>query len=186
MDINQTELPGVIIFEPKVFTDSRGFFVETWSQGRYAHAGIPQTFVQDNVSFSKKGVLRGLHFQYPGCQGKLVMVLSGEVLDVAVDIRTDSPTFGKWVSAVLSRDNHRQMYVPAGFAHGFCVLSETALFLYKCTTSYNPSAEGGIIFNDPDLAIDWPIKEPVLTPKDLSLPLLKNIPHDKLPTLGTA
>jgi len=146
-----TKLPGVLVLEPDVFSDERGFFLETWNSARYEDAGVPGPFVQDNVSFSKKGILRGLHFQHPQSQGKLVQVLSGEVVDVAVDIRVGSVTFGQWVSEVLSDANHRQMYIPPGFAHGYCVTSETALFSYKCTAFYNPAAEGGIIWNDPDL-----------------------------------
>jgi len=176
-----TKLPGVLVLEPDVFSDERGFFLETWNSARYEDAGVPGPFVQDNVSFSKKGILRGLHFQHPQSQGKLVQVLSGEVVDVAVDIRVGSVTFGQWVSEVLSDANHRQMYIPPGFAHGYCVTSETALFSYKCTAFYNPAAEGGIIWNDPDLNIAWPIKEPVLSPRDASYPRLSDLPPDKLP-----
>jgi len=181
MNIKETKLPGVLVLEPDVFSDDRGFFLETWSSERYEKAGIKGPFVQDNVSFSTKGVLRGLHFQYPQSQGKLVQVLSGEVVDVAVDIRQDSPTFGKWVSEVISNANHRQMYIPPGFAHGYCVTSETALFSYKCTDFYNPATEHGIIWNDPDLNIDWPIKEPGLSPKDANYPQLKDLSPEKLP-----
>jgi dTDP-4-dehydrorhamnose 3,5-epimerase len=182
VNIISTELPGVIIFEPQVFGDPRGWFVETWSLKRYEEAGIRESFVQDNVSFSRRGILRGLHYQYPQPQGKLVQVLSGEVFDVAVDIRTGSPTFGKWFGAILSAENHRQMYIPPGFAHGFCVTSETALFSYKCTDYYNPATEGGIIFNDPALAIDWPVKAPHLSEKDSKYPVLSAIPRDLLPS----
>ncbi|MHC4117846.1 MAG: dTDP-4-dehydrorhamnose 3,5-epimerase [Planctomycetota bacterium] len=181
MNVIETKLPGVLILEPVVFGDERGYFMETWSATRYADAGIPGPFVQDNVSFSRKGILRGLHFQYPQSQGKLVQILSGEVLDVAVDIRVGSPTFGQWVAEVLSGTDHRQMYVPPGFAHGYCVISETALFSYKCTDFYNPQAEGGIIWNDPELGIDWPVDEPVLSPKDTGYRRLKDIPRDELP-----
>lgn len=167
--------------EPDVFSDERGFFLETWNSTRYEVAGIKGSFVQDNVSFSKKGALRGLHFQYPQSQGKLIQVLSGEVLDVAVDIRKDSPTFGQWISEVLSDVNHRQMYIPSGFAHGYCVTSETAIFSYKCTDFYNPRCEGGIIWNDPDINIDWPMEEPILSPKDADYPRLKDIRPEKLP-----
>jgi dTDP-4-dehydrorhamnose 3,5-epimerase len=181
MNVKETKLPGVLILEPDVFSDERGFFLETWNSKRYESAGIRGSFVQDNVSFSRKGVLRGLHFQYPQPQGKLVQVLSGQVVDVAVDIRVDSPTFGNWVSEVLSNANHRQMYIPAGFAHGYCVTSSTAVFSYKCTDFYNPETEGGIIWSDRDLNIGWPVKEPVLSSKDANYPRLKDLQPDKLP-----
>lgn len=181
MNVIQTDIEGVLIFEPAVFGDARGFFMETWSRARYAQAGLDAAFVQDNVSSSTKGVLRGLHYQYPQPQGKLVGVLQGKVLDVAVDIRVGSPTFGKVETCILSADNHRQFYVPEGFAHGFCVLSETALFSYKCTDFYNAKTEGGILWNDPDLAIDWPIDAPSLSEKDRRCPRLKDIPKDQLP-----
>ena len=181
MNVKETKLSGVLIVEPDVFADKRGFFLETWRTTRYEEAGIPGPFVQDNVSLSGRGILRGLHFQYPQSQGKLVQILSGEVVDVAVDIRADSPTFGQWISEVLSGTNHRQMYVPPGLAHGYCVTSETALFSYKCTDLYSPATEGGIIWNDPDLGIDWPTEQPVLSGKDMNYPRLKDIPRDKLP-----
>ena len=181
MNDKKTKLPGVIILEPDVFSDDRGFFLETWNSTRYEDVGVQGPFVQDNISFSRKGVLRGLHFQYPQPQGKLVQVLSGQVVDVAVDIRVDSPTFGRWISEVLSDSNHRQMYIPPGLAHGYCVISETAVFSYKCTDFYNPSTENGIIWNDADLNIDWPIKQPVLSAKDANYPRLKDLPPDKLP-----
>ncbi len=181
MKVIETKLPDVIVIEPDVYPDPRGWFLETWSRKRYEDAGIRERFVQDNVSFSSKAVLRGLHFQYPQSQGKLIQVLSGEVFDVAVDIRVGSPAFGGWVSATLSQSNHKQMYVPPGFAHGFCVLSETAIFSYKCTDYYSPSGEFGVAWNDPDLGIDWPITEPVLSKKDAGYPLLRDIPRQKLP-----
>ena len=184
MDVKRTKLPGLLVVEPDVFADKRGFFLETWNVTRYEQAGIPGPFVQDNASFSVKGILRGLHFQHPQSQGKLVQVLSGEVVDVAVDIRVGSPTFGQWVSEVLSGTNHRQMYVPPGFAHGYCVTSETALFAYKCDDFYNPATEGGIIWNDPDLGIDWPVSEPIVSPKDAVHPRLEDIPRDRLPAFG--
>jgi dTDP-4-dehydrorhamnose 3,5-epimerase len=174
VNYKQTKLPEVLVLEPDVFSDERGFFLETWKSTRYEKIGIQGPFVQDNVSFSKKGVLRGLHFQHPQSQGKLIQVLSGQIVDVAVDIRAGSPTFGQWVSEILSDVNNRQMYIPPGFAHGYCVRSETALFSYKCTDFYNPATENGIIWNDPDLNIDWPIKEPVLSHKDANYPQLKN------------
>jgi dTDP-4-dehydrorhamnose 3,5-epimerase len=167
-----------------VFGDARGFFMETWSRDRYLETGLNETFVQDNVSSSSRGVLRGLHFQYPQPQGKLVQVLQGEVLDAAVDIRIGSPTFGKHVTCLLTGDNHRQFFVPKGFAHGFCVLSERALFLYKCTDFYNPKTESGVLWNDPDVAIDWPIAEPTLSAKDAQLSCLKDIPKNRLPKYG--
>ncbi|ASF48471.1 dTDP-4-dehydrorhamnose 3,5-epimerase [Methylovulum psychrotolerans] len=166
MQVHKTDLPGVVIVEPKVFGDERGFFMETWNQARYAEMVTADAFVQDNVSFSRKGVLRGLHFQKINPQGKLVYVLQGEVFDVALDIRVGSPTFGQWASVVLSAENKRQFFIPAGFAHGFCVTSETALFAYKCTDKYNPQAEGSVLWNDPDLNIPWPTDAPELSAKD--------------------
>jgi dTDP-4-dehydrorhamnose 3,5-epimerase len=179
-----TEIEGVYIFEPKVFGDARGFFMETWNRNRYAEAGLDVVFVQDNVSRSSKGVLRGLHYQNPNAQGKLVQVLEGRVLDVAVDVRIGSPTFGKRVAVTLSDENFRQLYIPPGFAHGFCVLSETVVFAYKCTDFYNPSVEGGILWSDPDLRIPWEIENPLLSEKDKTYPRLKDIPEDKLPRYG--
>lgn len=180
MNVIETQLSGVVIIEPKVFGDARGFFMETWNQARYVEAGLPTKFVQDNLSFSTQGVLRGLHYQKPNAQGKLVYVLQGEVFDVAVDIRVGSPTFGHWVSVTLSSENKRQIYIPEGFAHGFCVMSETALFTYKCTDYYNPQAEGGIIWNDPDIAIKWPVSEPVLSQKDVNNVRFRDIQTSKL------
>ncbi|MBN2718712.1 MAG: dTDP-4-dehydrorhamnose 3,5-epimerase [Deltaproteobacteria bacterium] len=181
MNVIETPLPGVVIIEPKVFGDHRGFFMESYSYQRYADAGIAEKFVQDNVSFSSKGVLRGLHFQNPGAQGKLVHVLQGEVFDVAVDIRVGSPTFGKWTGITLSGDNKRQFYIPPDFAHGFVVTSETALFAYKCTAYYAPSNEGSVRWDDPDIGIVWPIAAPTLAEKDANALCLKDIPRDKLP-----
>ncbi|MEG6585035.1 dTDP-4-dehydrorhamnose 3,5-epimerase [Dendrosporobacter sp. 1207_IL3150] len=166
MNVIETKLPGVLIIEPKVHGDERGFFMETWHQSRYEKYGIPSIFVQDNLSFSRKGVLRGLHSQNPNSQGKLVHVLQGEVFDVAVDVRYGSKTFGEWVGVTLSSDNKRQLYVPEGFLHGFCVLSETVLFGYKCTNKYNPQAELGVLWNDPDIDIHWPISDPIVSDKD--------------------
>ncbi len=185
MNVIETKLPGVLILEPEVFGDQRGYFLETWRSTRYQEAGIRGPFVQDNIAFSGKGILRGLHFQYPQPQGKLVQVLSGEVVDVAVDVRVGSPTFGQWVSEVLSEANHRQMYIPPGFAHGYCVISEAALFSYKCTDFYSPETEIGIIWNDPELNIEWPITEPGLSSKDASYPRLKDLPREKLPHFGS-
>lgn len=176
MKVIQTELPGVVIFEPKVFGDDRGFFYESFSARRYAEAGVQGTFVQDNVSRSVKGTLRGLHYQEPNAQGKLVQVLAGAVLDVAVDIRKGSPHFGKWVAVELTHENRRQLWVPAGFAHGFCVISESADFMYKCTNYYSPESERSIVWNDPQLAIPWPVKEPLLSGKDAKAPKLADAP----------
>jgi dTDP-4-dehydrorhamnose 3,5-epimerase len=184
MNVIETRLPGVMIIEPKVFGDTRGYFMETWNQACYAQAGLTSNFVQDNLSFSGRGVLRGLHFQNPNAQGKLVYVLQGEVFDVAVDIRVGSPTFGLWVGVTLSSENKRQLYIPEGFAHGFCVNSETAMFTYKCTDFYNARAEGGVIWNDPDIGIDWPNSMPILSEKDSVYTKLKDIPLKQLPIYG--
>ncbi len=181
MKITETKLPGVLIIEPKVFGDSRGFFLETWQLKRYHEYGIKEQFVQDNLSFSQKGVLRGLHFQNPQAQGKLVYALQGEVFDVAVDICEGSNTFGKWTGVYLSSENKKQFYVPEGFAHGFCVVSETALFAYKCTALYSPENEMSIKWNDPDINIDWPIQEVSLSEKDQLAVFLKDVKQEKLP-----
>ena len=181
MKVIETKLPGVVVLEPDVFGDKRGFFLETWNQKRYEEVGIRETFVQDNVSLSRQGIVRGLHFQNPQSQGKLVQVLSGEVLDVVVDIRVGSPTFGQWIGERLSGENHKQIYVPPGFAHGFCVVSDEVLFSYKCTDFYNPDTEHGIIWNDPDIGINWPVQEPLLSTKDASYSRLKDLPPETLP-----
>lgn len=185
MNVQETPLSGLKIVEPKIFGDQRGYFFETWNRKRYAKAGIDVDFVQDNLSLSRSGVVRGLHYQYPETQGKLVYVLQGKVFDVAVDIRKDSPTFGKWEGVVLSSENKRQLYVPEGFAHGFCVLSETALFAYKCTAFYNPQVEGGILWNDPEIGIDWPTTDPVLSEKDTKYPTLKEWTGRGVPDFGS-
>jgi dTDP-4-dehydrorhamnose 3,5-epimerase len=183
MRVVPTGIEGVAVVEPKVFGDARGFFLETHSQRRYAELKIaPEGFVQDNLSFSRKGVLRGLHYQLPNPQGKLIQVLEGEVFDVAADIRVGSPTFGKWVGLLLSGENHRQLYIPAGLAHGFAVLSESALFSYKCTAYYDPAADRGVAWNDPTLAIAWPIEAPELSEKDRAHGNLAEIPKENLPT----
>lgn len=174
MNVLTTPLAGVLIIEPKVFGDNRGFFFESFQQQRYRDAGIEFNFVQDNHSRSARGVLRGLHFQINKPQGKLVRVSRGEVLDVAADINPASPTFGQHVAVVLSEENHRQLWVPPGYAHGFVVLSESADFQYKCTDYYDPSDEGGIIWNDPTLAIDWRTNAPQLSAKDQVHPTLAN------------
>ncbi|MEI7729697.1 MAG: dTDP-4-dehydrorhamnose 3,5-epimerase [Verrucomicrobiota bacterium] len=180
MNIIRNEFEGLLVLEPKVFGDQRGFFMETWNQQRYRAAGITEDFVQDNVSFSRKDTLRGLHFQNPAAQGKLVMVLQGEIFDVVVDIRRQSPTFKRCFSLVLSAENKRQFYIPPGFAHGFAVLSETVLFHYKCTDYYSPKDEQAIRWNDPEFAIDWPVKTPILSQRDAQAPLLKDIPVERL------
>ena len=175
MKVTQLDIPGVLLFEPAVFRDPRGLFCETFHAQRYAEAGITELFVQDNYSRSIRGTLRGLHYQDPHAQGKLVMVLDGSVYDVVVDIRRGSPTFGKWHGLELSADNTRQLYVPPGCAHGFCVTSERAAFLYKCTDFYSPKDERGIIWNDPTLAISWPVSVPVLSLKDQAFPTFQTI-----------
>ncbi len=175
MKVKETSMQGLLLIEPDCFGDQRGFFMETWQKERYKSFGIEEDFVQDNLSYSEHGVLRGLHFQSPQGQGKLVYVISGEVFDVAVDIRRGSPTFGRWEGYYLSGENKRQLYVPAGFAHGFCVTGESALFAYKCTDYYNREAEKGLLWNDPDLGINWPLENPVLSDKDLVLPRLKEL-----------
>lgn len=185
MNVIETAIPGVLILEPSVFGDKRGFFMETWRDERYSELGIQGPFVQDNLSFSTCGVLRGLHYQHPHEQGKLVSVVQGEVFDVAVDIRVGSPSFGKWVGVTLSGDNHRQFWVPPGFAHGFCVLSETAYFTYKCTEVYTPAAEGGVAWNDPDIGIEWPLMTAVtLSDKDQIYPRLRDADRAQLPQFG--
>ena len=175
MKVRETAPPGVLILEPRVFGDSRGFFIETFQTERYAALGITQPFVQDNHSRSARGVLRGLHFQRSRPQGKLVRVSRGCVFDVVLDINPDSPTCGQHASAILSDDNHLQMWVPPGYAHGFCVLSEIADFEYKCTDYYQPQDEGGVLWNDPALAIDWPVSEPKLSEKDRQNPTLQTL-----------
>ena len=169
MKISHSNLKGCVIIEPRVFGDERGFFLETFQAVRYKQeAGIDLSFVQDNHSRSARGVLRGLHFQKTKPQGKLVRVVLGKVYDVAVDIRKGSPTFGEWEGVILSEDNKKQLWVPPGFAHGFVVLSDTAVFEYKCTEYYDPNDEGSILWNDPDLDIPWPIANPSLSTKDLN------------------
>lgn len=166
MDFERTSLDGVVIVTPKIFGDDRGFFMETYNVKDFVSAGIPESFIQDNHSRSLYGVLRGLHYQYPNWQGKLVRALRGEVYDVAVDIRSGSPTFGQWIGVTLSEENKQQIYVPPGFAHGFCVTSDTADVAYKCTTTYRPEEEVSILWNDPDIGIEWPVDNPSLSEKD--------------------
>ncbi len=181
MNVLETELSGVLVIEPKVFGDARGFFMESWNGARYQEHGIKDHFVQDNLSLSANGVLRGLHFQYPRAQGKLVSVLAGEVFDVAVDIRVGSPTFGRWIGVTLSAENKRQFWVPPGFAHGFVVTGESALFSYKCTDYYAPEYDGTILWNDPAIGIQWPIQNPSLSDKDRAAPPLDRMPEGTLP-----
>jgi dTDP-4-dehydrorhamnose 3,5-epimerase len=184
MNVIETHLPGVLVLEPRVWTDARGFFLETYHRARYAELGITCDFVQDNHSCSSRGALRGLHFQREYSQAKLCRVVRGEVFDVAVDVRVGSPYFGKWFGVVLSAENHRQIYVPQGFAHGFLVLSEQAEFLYKCSDFYHPEDEGGIAWNDPQIGIEWPSLEtlgttlPILSQKDQTNPLLRDMTDD--------
>lgn len=185
MKVVGTDLPGCLVIEPRVFGDERGYFYEAWNAQRFAEHGLPTGFVQGNVSASAKGVLRGLHFQWPGNpQGKLVSVLEGEVYDVAVDVRRGSPTFGRWQAVVLSADNKRHFWIPEGFAHGFQALSERAVFAYQCTAPYDPSSESGIRWDDPQLAIDWPIAGPSLSPKDAVAPLLGDMAPERLPAFA--
>ena len=175
MNVIETALPGVLIIEPKAFGDHRGFFLETFQVERYRDAGITLPFVQDNHSRSQRGVLRGLHFQKTRPQGKLVSVSRGAVYDVAVDIDPASATYGQFVGVELNDDNHRQLWIPPGYAHGFCVLSEVADFQYKCTDFYFPADEGGLLWNDPDVGIPWPITEPQLSAKDANNPRLRDL-----------
>lgn len=184
MEVQTTPIEGLLIFKPKVFGDTRGFFLETYNALRYQEAGLKESFVQDNMSFSQRGVLRGLHFQKPYTQGKLVSVVQGQVWDVAVDLRQKSPTFGQWFGLFLDSDSKTQFYVPPGFAHGFVVTSETALFSYKCTDTYHPECESSLLWNDPDVGICWPeiagLAAPQLSLKDAQAPRLKDIPKDRL------
>jgi dTDP-4-dehydrorhamnose 3,5-epimerase len=182
LQIIETSLPGVLLIQPRVFGDARGFFMETYRQNVLADAGIRETFVQDNHSRSSRGVLRGLHYQLRHPQAKLCRVAQGEVLDIAVDIRVGSPNFGKWVSVVLSGENHAQLYIPKGFAHGFVVRSESAAdFLYKCSDYYDGPDDRGVLWNDPDLAIDWDTESPIISEKDQRYLPLAQIPLDQLP-----
>ncbi|MCX7971218.1 MAG: dTDP-4-dehydrorhamnose 3,5-epimerase [Negativicutes bacterium] len=186
MKIEETRLPGVLLIEPAVFGDARGFFMETWQEERYAAVGLPRSWRQDNLSCSQRGVLRGLHGQNPSPQGKLVYVLQGEVFDVAVDIRRGSPTFGCWTAVYLSAENKKQFYLPPGMAHGFLVMSETALFAYKCTELYAPEHEFSVAWDDPDIGIDWPLTggPPQLSGKDANAPRLRDIMPERLVAYG--
>jgi dTDP-4-dehydrorhamnose 3,5-epimerase len=181
LEIIETSLPGVLLIKPRVFEDSRGFFLETYRAEALADAGVRDKFVQDNFSHSLQGVLRGLHYQLRHPQAKLCRVVQGEVFDVAVDIRVGSPHFGKWVGAVLSSSNHHALYIPAGFAHGFVVLSEAADFLYKCSDYFDSTDDSGVLWNDPALAIDWKAASPILSAKDLRYLPLAEITPERLP-----
>ena len=173
------EIPDVILVTPKIFPDDRGFFFENFQKSTFSTNGIDKQFVQDNISHSTKGILRGLHYQKnPTAQAKLLTIIKGEIFDVAVDIRKNSPTYGKWVGEILSENNHNSLYIPEGFAHGFCVLSEEADVFYKVTQEYSPKDERGIIWNDPEIDITWPIDKPILQEKDSVLPILKNADND--------
>ncbi|MBN2569206.1 MAG: dTDP-4-dehydrorhamnose 3,5-epimerase [Deltaproteobacteria bacterium] len=177
----KTSIPGVFLIEPLVFPDNRGFFMETYNRGIYSKEGIDLTFVQDNCSHSRKGTLRGLHYQLKNAQAKLVFVITGEIFDVAVDIRKKSPTFGAWIGEYLSSENRRQLFIPEGFAHGFCVVSEEADVIYKCTDFYTPGDDYGIYWADPEIKIAWPLDDIVLSGKDERNPCLSDVAGDLLP-----
>ncbi|MEJ2218803.1 MAG: dTDP-4-dehydrorhamnose 3,5-epimerase [Gemmatimonadota bacterium] len=180
MVVEETGLPGVLLLEPRVFRDDRGWFRETWREKDYGDAGIPP-FVQDNAAFSRRNVLRGLHYQWPDPQGKLVYATYGSVFDVAVDIRRGSPFFGKWEGLELSADNGHQLWIPPGFAHGYVVLSDAAVVAYRCTAYYRPDADAVIAWDDPRIGVDWPVQDPVLSAKDAAAPPLADIAADRLP-----
>ena len=184
MQARTSKIPGLLIIEPRVFGDSRGYFLETFSTERYRQLGIAETFVQDNLSRSRQGTLRGLHLQNPHGQGKLVSAVLGSVWDVAVDVRVGSPTFGQWEGFELSEENHRQLYVPPGCAHGFIVLSEVALFSYKCTDTYHPESELGVAYDDSDVGIEWPMAALELSERDKKHPRLKDVDRSRLPVFG--
>ncbi len=177
----QTDLPGCVVFEPRVFSDERGYFFETFNHDKLREHGLQPSFVQGNTSSSRQGVLRGLHYQWPNPQGKYVSVVEGEVWDVAVDIRRGSPHFGRWTAVLLSAENKRHFWIPEGFAHGFVTLSEHAVFTYLCTATYDPQADASLRWDDPRLAIDWPVASPSLSPKDAAAPLLDAVADDRLP-----
>lgn len=181
MQVIPQEIEEVLVLEPRVFGDERGYFLETYSTRAFP---LPIRFVQDNMSFSSKGILRGLHLQHPNAQGKLVMAATGAIWDVAVDVRVGSKTFGKWVAVEISAENKKQIYVPPGFAHGFCVLSETAHVIYKCTELYDPKSEFSIRYDDPALGIPWPVQKPLLSEKDSQAACLSEIDPARLPKLG--
>jgi len=179
MKISTCDIPGLVIIDPKVFGDARGYFFESWNEQRYDLI-VQARFVQDNISFSRKGIVRGLHFQNPNGQGKLIQVFQGEVFDVAVDLRRSSPTFRKWHGILLSAENKKQFYIPPGFAHGFAVTSDTALFHYKCTEFYSQKDEMALKWDDPDLGIAWPIQKPAISERDAKGLRLRDIPEDRL------
>jgi dTDP-4-dehydrorhamnose 3,5-epimerase len=180
----ETGVPGLVVVEPEVHGDARGFFMESWRASRYEEAGLPGRFAQSNMSRSGKGVIRGLHYQQPQPQGKLVSVLEGRIFDVGVDIRPDSPTFRQWAGVELSSDNHRQLYVPEGFAHGFCVLGDTALLAYLCTAEYRPEYDHAVAWDDPEIGIRWPLENGRLSARDAAAPRLADIPAEHLPPLS--
>ena len=184
--IEKTTLQGLLIIEPAVYADSRGHFLETFQDRRYRKNGVPPEFVQDNLAFSHKGVLRGLHFQIHHPQAKLIQAVAGKIFDVAVDVRPGSATFSHWFGVHLSAENHRQLYVPAGFAHGYCVISETATVVYKCSDYYHPEDEGGVRWSDPQIGIDWPLRRPIVSDKDAQLPILEALGPHQLPRLEGA
>ena len=184
MQVIETGIPGLVVVEPVVHGDHRGFFMETWHAGRYAEHGLPERFVQSNLSRSQAGVIRGLHYQYPQPQGKLVSVLEGRAFDVAVDIRPDSPTFRQWAAVELSAENHRQIYVPEGFAHGFCALGGPVLLSYMCTAPYAAEYDAAVAWNDPEIGVEWPISDGQLSAKDMAAPRLADIDPDRLPKAG--
>ena len=184
MKLIASDLPGCLVIEPHVFADERGFFYESFNHDKLAAHGLQPAFVQGNVSSSARGVLRGLHYQWPNPQGKLVSVLEGEVWDVAIDIRRGSPTYGRWTAVILSAENKRHFWVPEGFAHGFVALSERAVFTYLCTATYDRNADASIRWDDPALAIDWPVSAPLLSDKDAKAPLLADVPVERLPVFA--
>lgn len=179
--VRKGKIPGVLLVEPREFPDNRGYFTEIYHARKYSENGLERAFVQDNMSFSRRNILRGLHFQLRSPQGKLVFAAQGEIFDVAVDIRRGSPTFGQWEGYTLSGENHHQLYVPEGFAHGFVVLSETATVMYKCTALYQPNDDRGLLWNDPSIGISWPVSNPVLSDKDAALPRLSDLNEEDLP-----
>jgi len=181
MTVHETDLRGVLLLAPKTFADSRGFFFESYNFERYRDAGVLPVFIQDNVSYSGPGVIRGLHYQFPNSQAKLIQVLEGAVLDVVVDIRRGSPTFGRWISKELSSENHHQLYIPEGFAHGFEVVGAHALVSYKCSSPYNPATEGTIRWDDPAVGIKWRSPDPIVSEKDRAGITLADMPESRLP-----
>ena len=183
MIVKETKLPGLLLIEPEKFQDNRGFFMETYQHSRYVEAGIDVNFIQDDHSHSLKDVLKGIHFTITIPQAKLVSISSGSIFDVVVDLRKDSPTFGEWLGINLNMDTPRQLFIPGGFGHGYCVTSEYADIHYKVSQTYNPSDEGGLNWQDPDMAIKWPIKNPVMKERDTAFPFLSEVPNEKLPSV---